>query len=195
MLMFLKSLNDMKKWGSKTLLHNLGVSILATPTSPLWESGTLAEDKGVLWYPVLGGHRVGHFRGALVNKTWHEIEKSYIKRIKWAPHAHILSTRALNTVAKRDGKPKVPKRYFWFIAIFDENPITKRYQDFNTLKNEQVQRTQNEYADIYKVTNSMTPNRTKRSPRHIKRRSQNATPWMIILYEIVSFICEVSFFW
>lgn len=34
-------------------------------TSPLWESGTLAEDKGVLWYPVLGGHRVGHFRDTL----------------------------------------------------------------------------------------------------------------------------------
>lgn len=29
-------------------------------------------------------------------------------------------------------------------------------RDINTLKNEQVQRTQNEYADIYKVTNSMT---------------------------------------
>lgn len=35
-------------WRSKTLPHNLGVSISATPTSPLWESGTLAEDKGVL---------------------------------------------------------------------------------------------------------------------------------------------------
>lgn len=28
--------------------------------------------------------------------------------------------------------------------------------DINTLKNEPVQRTQNEYADIYKVTNSIT---------------------------------------
>lgn len=35
-------------WRSKTLLHILGVSISVTPTSPLWESGTLAEDKGVL---------------------------------------------------------------------------------------------------------------------------------------------------
>lgn len=32
-----------------------------------------------------------------------------MKRIKRAPHAHILLTRALNTVTNHDGKPKVPK--------------------------------------------------------------------------------------
>lgn len=53
----------------------------------------------------------------------------------------------------------------------------------NALKNEQVQRTQNEYADIYKVPNSMTPNRTKRSSRHIKRRRK--TRRQIIFYVII----------
>lgn len=36
-----------------------------TPTFLLWESGTLAEDKGILWNPNLGLHRVGHFRDTL----------------------------------------------------------------------------------------------------------------------------------
>lgn len=39
-LMFLKGLNDMKEWGSKTLPHNKRLF-------PKWEFETLAEDNGV----------------------------------------------------------------------------------------------------------------------------------------------------
>ena len=50
-----------------------------------------------------------------------------------------------------------------------------KYQN-GTFDLSQVQRTQNEYADIYKVTNLRTPNRTKRSSGYIKRRSNESTP-------------------
>ena len=87
--MFLKGLNDMKEWGSKTLPHNKRLF-------PKWEFETLAEDKGILWNPNLGLHRVGHFRGDLVNKACHEIEKSFMKRIKRAPYAHKVYNEQIN---------------------------------------------------------------------------------------------------